>query len=139
MLTLWICSTNCDDSAGVSKLDKVITTSSWNSGYKLFCWGMLQKTKPQTNLWVWLNDWPQRIPRELVSVLELGKRQFPCSKEITLKLMKKPCRNVGRILWSVHQYVCNQLFLESVCYNFFFEILHSNRDLEIFQKNLCLP
>ena len=36
----------------------------------------LQKAKPQTNIGVLLNDWPQRIPMEQLSVLELGKSQF---------------------------------------------------------------
>ena len=36
----------------------------------------LQKAKPKTNIGVLLNDWPQRIPMEQLSVLELGKSQF---------------------------------------------------------------
>ena len=70
---------------------------------------MLQKAKSQTNIWMLLNNWPQKISREEVS-LDLGKSQFPlfrrgyltpplCFPKIcfppTLSFWLKPCSLVS--------------------------------------------
>ena len=110
----------------VQKLDNVKTRTSQYSGYNPFC---------------------------------QNKASFPCSEESTLKISplshtppslvpknmlshtfrfwlklcfpsSSPYTNRVRTLFSVHLYVCNQLFLESV-HQCFKKILHSNRDLQV--------
>ena len=55
-------------------------------GYNLFLLDQSYKKLNHENKRVLLNKWPHRIPREHVSLLEVGKSQFHCSKESTLKL-----------------------------------------------------